>query len=581
MFRRISVSSSSKQKGTNESIHSFLIDWGTKFNISNLALDELLLEFHKKGYTNLPRCTKTLMKVPRLIRCVETIGDGIYCHPGIEKCLSAYCCALKKNGLPIPNEIVLDFNMDGVNYSKSTNCSLWLIQMSLRKVELNPFVIGIYYEKTKPPCNDFLKYFVNEIEILIIDGFHFNRDVVLIELGSICNDTPANSFVRASKGHAGYYSCVNCTQKGQKLDSCMVFPPVEAAFRTDADFRERMQPGHHVGESIIENIPKIDMIKSFAIDEMHVVHLGVVKKLIKFWLDSSSNLQKKTIERKISVIEQYRPKEIHRTIRNLLNFNQFKATEFRTFLLFTGPVILLGVIDQKKYDHFMILHIAMKILAQKNCLDKISKVRPLLKKFVVDFRKIYGLNKLTYVVHSLLHLCDDVQQHGSLQSAYRFENSSGKIVRKIRHGKNVAQQLNNRVLEQLKVISLPIKEPFRFGRKFKCQSAEKYCFRQIIINGIQIDTTKRNQWFLTTNKEIYSFNYAVSFDEISCKKFECPSNQSPSFSESPVESIDLDIFYVEGEIKFSEDKLVDLSNIYAKMFVMPVKQRHVFFPIYI
>lgn len=223
----------------------------------------------------------------------------------------------------------------------------------------------------------------------------------------------------------------------------------------------------------------------------------------------------------------------------------------------------------------------MKKLAQKNCLEEISKIRPLIKKFVVDFRKIYGLNKLTYVVHSLLHLCDDVEQHGSLQSAYRFENNSGKIVRKIKHGKNVAQQINNRVLERLKVISLPIKKPFRFGKKFKCQSGEKYCFRQIIINGIQLDTTKRNQWFLTTNKKIYSFNYAIpSSNEISCKQFECPSNQS-SFFKSPIESIDLDIFYIEGEIKLSENKLVDLSNIYAKMFIMPVEQGHVFFPIYI
>lgn len=100
MFFRISESSSSKQEGTNESIHSFLINWRTKFNVSDSALNQLLLGLHKMGYTNLPRCTRTLMKVTRQIKCVEAIGDGIYCHSGIGKSLSAYCCALKKTDCP-------------------------------------------------------------------------------------------------------------------------------------------------------------------------------------------------------------------------------------------------------------------------------------------------------------------------------------------------------------------------------------------------------------------------------------------------------------------------------------------------
>lgn len=145
MFRRISVSSSSKQKGTNESIHSFLIDWGTKFNISNLALDELLLEFHKKGYTNLPRCTKTLMKVPRRIRCVETIGDEIYCHPGIEKCLSAYCCALKKTDCPFQMKLfwTLTWMESTTVKAQIAHCGSykWVFESRVESIDLDIFYV--------------------------------------------------------------------------------------------------------------------------------------------------------------------------------------------------------------------------------------------------------------------------------------------------------------------------------------------------------------------------------------------------------------------------------------------------------
>lgn len=274
------------------------------------------------------------------------ISDGLYCHTGIVKSLFACLSVLKKSQLSVPDKLILDINVDGVNYSKSTNCSLWLIQMSIRGVDLNPCVIGTYYGKSKPTCNDFLNHFVNEIQALIVHGFNFDRKVIPIEC-RFCNDTPANSFVRASKGHAGYHCCIKCKQKGLNLDSCLVFPEINSAHRTDEDFRERICMEHHIGDSIIENIPKLNMVKDFSIDVMHVVHHGVVKKLIHLWMKTATKNQIDRIRTRISMIEGHRPKEIHRMIRDLKNYSQFKAKEFRVFLLFTGPVILLDILEKK------------------------------------------------------------------------------------------------------------------------------------------------------------------------------------------------------------------------------------------
>lgn len=76
------------------------------------------------------------------------------------------------------------------------------------------------------------------------------------------------------------------------LDSRLVFPYVSSANRTDESFRNREDPHHHVRDSIFEHIEDFDMVRSFPVDEMHIVHLGVVKKLIGFWNNSMTNVQK-------------------------------------------------------------------------------------------------------------------------------------------------------------------------------------------------------------------------------------------------------------------------------------------------
>lgn len=48
--------------------------------------------------------------------------------------------------------------------------------------------------------------------------------------------------------------------------------------RTDANFRERLQPEHHHIKSILEDLP-IDMIKSFPTsDALHLFDLGIIKR---------------------------------------------------------------------------------------------------------------------------------------------------------------------------------------------------------------------------------------------------------------------------------------------------------------
>lgn len=149
------------------------------------------------------------------------------------------------------------------------------------------------------------------------------------------------------------------------MDSRLVFPYITPADRTDESFRSREDPDHHTKDSILETVIGLDMVRSFPVDEMHIVHLGVMKKLIGFWNMTFTTNQTRTIETRIISVEAHRPFEIRRQIRKISEISQFKAKECRTFLLFTGPVILKDVLDVEKYKHFLLLHFAMRKLSDK------------------------------------------------------------------------------------------------------------------------------------------------------------------------------------------------------------------------
>jgi hypothetical protein len=56
------------------------------------------------------------------------------------------------------------------------------------------------------------------------------------------------------------------------------------------------------------------------------------------------------------------PVEFQRKGKPLSDLENWKAVEFRNFLLYSDPIVLKDVIEQRKYDHFLILHATIRIL---------------------------------------------------------------------------------------------------------------------------------------------------------------------------------------------------------------------------
>lgn len=267
---------------------------------------------------------------------------------------------------------------------------------------------------------------------------------------------PARAYVKCIKGHSGYNSCERCIQEGLYIDCRMTFPETDANERTDANFRTMQFDDHHTGVSPFMNLD-VGCVSDFPLDYMHLVCLGVVRRTISQWLKGPLNCrlsgaQVKKVSENLTLLRRHLPREFCRKPRALSEVNQWKATEFRQFLLYTGAVVLLGVLPPSMYDNFKLLLVSMTILLSpslSSSSDNLDYVSKLLKVFVETYAKIYGKNQLIYNVHSIIHLPDDARKHGSLDniSSFPFETFLGKVKKMVRRPQNPVAQLVKRVSE--------------------------------------------------------------------------------------------------------------------------------------
>ena len=79
-------------------------------------------------------------------------------------------------------------------------------------------------------------------------------------------------------------------------------------------------------------------------DVMHCICLGVMKRLLNLWTKVRNPARlsvQKISELSISLryCSKYLPNQFKRKIRTIEHLEKWKATEFRTFLLYVGPLV--------------------------------------------------------------------------------------------------------------------------------------------------------------------------------------------------------------------------------------------------
>lgn len=216
--------------------------------------------------------------------------------------------------------------------------------------------------------------------------------------------------------------------------------------------RDITQNAHITDKSPLLNI-NIGLVSQFVLDPMHMIHLGVMKRLLlSYWIEGKrpyklSRLSITNINHCLKRIRKYIPQEFHRKIRTLADVKRYKAPEYRFFLLYCGPLILKNNLSEDRYKHFILFHCASfifssELFAKKYCLD----AKDALQKFITLCPKVYDMFFVVYNVHSLLHIHEDVKKFGPMET-YPFESYLGQLKNRVRGKYLPLQQIAKRLHE--------------------------------------------------------------------------------------------------------------------------------------
>ena len=199
----------------------------------------------------------------------------------------------------------------------------------------------------------------------------------------------------------------------------------------------------------------LGMVSQFPLDYMHLVCLGVTRRLLLLWM--SGPLRVRIGSRVVTQISsslhdlvQCVPREFARKPRSLAEIKRWKATELRQFLLYTGPVVLCGKLSTDMYKNFLLFFTGIFILLSPTlCTEYTEFAHQVLVSFVQIFSQIYGEDMLVYNVHGLVHLAEDCKRYGPLDniSPFPFENYLHSLKKLVRKPQQVVQQVVKRLGE--------------------------------------------------------------------------------------------------------------------------------------
>ena len=91
----------------------------------------------------------------------------------------------------------------------------------------------------------------------------------------------------------------------------------------------------------------------------------------------------------------------------------------------TGSVVLADSLPKPLYENFMLLSIGVHTLLHTNLhRTHLEYSRGLLVSFIKHFGALYGMDKVSYNVHGLVHLKEDSMRFGALDnvSSVPFES---------------------------------------------------------------------------------------------------------------------------------------------------------------
>ena len=434
-----------------------------------------------------------------------------------------------------------NISLDGVQESNSSSFSLDIYCLNFHGCRhVYPIRLIKPYEKFRYDEQEELQNVVddvNEADFTIYTGVF---------------DNPKRSVVKNVKSHAARHPCEYCecpavnyideTMQRNKL----TWPPTTMNGRPrtitairrivnrieDEDNDEILTDDYLKGikgRSVFLDLPNFNIVLDMPTEYMHLVCLGVVKRMVELTYKVGENRSRITIRPRtdpklfndlIRLVKV--PREFPRRCRNL-DPAVYKAQEYRNVILFLFPLVILNIPTEYKKERQLWLALVFMIRScvipneefDLVCKDSILRACEL---FYNLYFELFGQKNCTYSLHvvgsHLLKMRGDVPL--TERSAFAFESFYSEM-------KNLFKPGTNSTLKQILRNTL-------MKRKLGFHKCEKTIFYSPENNK---ETLENNSLIYTFKENVYNFFVITEIqeNEFICKrhgKFEFKSELLPN-----------------------------------------------------
>ena len=165
---------------------------------------------------------------------------------------------------------------------KSSKLQFWPILGSF--IRSNVFFIGLFRGTSKPDCvTEFMEDLISKVNELKHTPITTGERQIKFSLKSFICDAPARSFLECLISHNGYFACERCVVKEIWKSRVTFNDKVLFPQRCDIGFRGNIYEDHQTNISLLLKIEGFCCIKQFLLEYMHLVCLGVTKRMFVFW----------------------------------------------------------------------------------------------------------------------------------------------------------------------------------------------------------------------------------------------------------------------------------------------------------
>lgn len=346
---------------------------------------------------------------------------------------------------------VIQLSLDGVQEAKSSVVSLDTYSVNFQKCR------NIYPIRIIRPTNK-EKYDEQEEIRSVLEDINDNELII----HSAIFDRIKRSVIKCIMGHSSYYACEYCESPAQLLvveptegsqrtaKKHLVWPYdtrngklrtlnniIDIANQTVANGRplERHAAKGIKGKSHFLEQPRFHFIRDIPSEYMHLMCLGVVKRLTELNFRVGENRERVTTRRLTDpqlfnsyIRDTQSPREFGRRCRNL-DFTVYKAEEFRNLVLFFFPLVI-KCIDPVHVDEIKLWYLIAFII--RSCVIPNTEFRTIPDREIKNacdnsyrlYQKLYGKTNCTFSVHVMFShlLLIRGSQPLTFRSAFKFES---------------------------------------------------------------------------------------------------------------------------------------------------------------